>query len=256
LVLAAKQLGLTEVPAIRLTDLTEPELRALRLGLNRITEDANWDRGELTIELSEILKLAPDIELEVTGFEVGEIDNILQGDGPQREDDREEVPPIAAGYVPVTRPGDVWLLGQHRLSCGDPSMAQSYERLLCTEEVNMMFADLASGMPIDDHVSGLERLKKGGSATAPAEPFPESLPFLTDVFTHAARCSIHGAFHFVCTQWPHANGVMLAAEDIYGKPADVCIWISNRDRRSARTGLHYLSRQAFIFGLGLAGARK
>jgi hypothetical protein len=254
LVLAAKQLGLTQVPAIKLADLSEPELRALRLALNRITEDADWDRDELTIEFSEILKLAPDFELEVTGFEVGEIDNILQGDGPQQEDDQDEVPPIAAGYIRVTRPGDIWLLGRHRLLCGDASMAQSYERLLETEKVNMMFADIASGMPIDGHVSGLGTVKNGGSATALAEPFPaESLPFLTDVFTHAARCSIHGAYHFICTRWPHANGVLLGAEDIYGKPEDVCIWTDKGDRGGAGTGLSYLSKQAFMFVFRVGG---
>jgi hypothetical protein len=253
LALAAKQLGLTEVPAIRLTDLSEPELRALRLGLNRITEDAAWDRGELRIELSEILKLAPDFELEVTGFEVTEIDRILKGDGPNQQDYVDEVPSIAACYIPVARPGDVWLLGRHRLLCGDASMAQSYERLLGTEKVNMMFADLASGTPIDDHVAELGAVTNGGSATALAEPVPaESLPFLTDVFTHAARCSIHGAYHFVCTQWPHANGVMLAAEDIYGKPEDVCIWTDN-EKGGARAGLRYLSKQAFMFVFRVAG---
>src|SRR5206468_8026378 len=80
LVLAARQLSLTEVPAVRLTDMSEAELRALRLALNRITEDAKWDHPELTIELSEILELAPDIVLEVSGFEMGEIDALLDGD--------------------------------------------------------------------------------------------------------------------------------------------------------------------------------
>src|SRR6266702_2284922 len=67
LVLAARQLGLTEVPAVSLTDLSEAELRTLRLTLNRITEDSTWDREALTIELSEILELAPEIGLELSG---------------------------------------------------------------------------------------------------------------------------------------------------------------------------------------------
>jgi hypothetical protein len=125
---------------------------------------------------------------------------------------------------------------------------------LGTEKVNMMFADLASSMPIDDHVSGLGTVKNGGSATALEEPFPEeSLPFLTDVFTHAARCSIHGAYHFICTRWPHANAVMLAAEEIYGKPEDVCIWTGDEDRGGARTGLHYFSKHAPIFMFRVGG---
>jgi ParB-like chromosome segregation protein Spo0J len=87
LVLAARQLGLAEVPAVRLTDLSEAELRALRLALNRITEDAAWDREALALEFSEILELAPEIGLEASGFEMGEIDVLLDGDGFDEEDE-------------------------------------------------------------------------------------------------------------------------------------------------------------------------
>jgi DNA modification methylase len=241
LVLAAQQLGLTEVPAIRLTDLSDPELRALRLALNRITEDADWDRNELTIELSEILKLAPDIELEVTGFGVAEIDGILDGGGCEREDHRDEVPSLRAGYVPVTRAGDSWVLGQHRISCGDASMAESYDRLLGAEKADLIFADLTSNMAIDTHVSN------GKFASARAEPSSaEFLAFLRDVFTHVAHCSTDGAFHFVCTHWRGVKEVILAAQDIYGKPEDVCIWTKNA-AMGTRTGLHYLSEHPPIF---------
>src|SRR5438067_4056230 len=68
LVLAARQLGLTEVPAVSLTDLSEPEFRALRLALNRITDDSTWDREALALEFSEILELAADFSLEASGF--------------------------------------------------------------------------------------------------------------------------------------------------------------------------------------------
>src|SRR6266568_5006896 len=81
LVLAARQLGLAEVPAVSLTDLSEAELRALRLALNRIAEDAAWDRDALAVEISEILELAPTIDLELTGLEMSEIDFLLDGDG-------------------------------------------------------------------------------------------------------------------------------------------------------------------------------
>src|SRR6516165_6560983 len=86
LLLAAKQLGLTEVPAIRVTDLSEAELRALRLALNRMAEDADWDREELALEFSEIRVIAPEIELQVTGFDVAEIEGTVHGGGPNQED--------------------------------------------------------------------------------------------------------------------------------------------------------------------------
>src|SRR5947207_5892932 len=115
LVLAARQLGLTEVPAVTVTDVSEAELRALRLALNRLSEESVWDRAALTPELSEILELAPDIALEVSGFEMGEIDALLDGDGLDQED---ELPPIEAAAAPATRPGDLCVLGDPPLLCG------------------------------------------------------------------------------------------------------------------------------------------
>jgi hypothetical protein len=127
LVLAARQLGLPEVPAVCVAELSEAELRALRLALNRIADEAVWDREVLATEFSEILELTPEIDLEITGFETGEIDG-LDGDGSDQED--ELPPPIDATAIPVTRFGDVWLLGKHGLLCGDAREAESYAHLL------------------------------------------------------------------------------------------------------------------------------
>jgi ParB-like chromosome segregation protein Spo0J len=104
---------LTEVPAVSLADLSDAELRALRLALNRITEDSAWDREGLALEFSEIVQLAPQLDLEVSGFEMAEIDLLLDGRGLDHED---ELPPIDARSAPVTRLGDLWVLGEHRQS--------------------------------------------------------------------------------------------------------------------------------------------
>ena len=87
LVLAARQLGLSEVPAVSLTDLSDAELRMLRLALNRLTDDAVWDREALSLEFSDLLELDPQIDLEVSGFEIGEIDVLLDGRGVDQEDE-------------------------------------------------------------------------------------------------------------------------------------------------------------------------
>ena len=150
--LAARQLGLSEVPAVSLTDLSEAELRMLRLALNRITDDAAWDREALALEFSEILELAPQIDLEISGFEMGEIDVLLDGRGLDQED---ELPPIDAGATPVTRVGDLWVLGEHRLLCGDALQAESYAHVLGADKADMMFADPPYNVPIEGHVSGL-----------------------------------------------------------------------------------------------------
>src|SRR5439155_21788068 len=147
----ARQLGHAEVPAICVTDLPEAELRALRLALNRITEDSAWDHQALVLEFSEIVELAPQLDLEVTGFEMGEIDVILDDDGRDLED---ELPQVGAAATPVTRPGDLWVLGEHRLLCGDARQAESYALLLASERADMAFADPPYNLPVDGHVSG------------------------------------------------------------------------------------------------------
>jgi ParB-like chromosome segregation protein Spo0J len=97
LVQAATQMGLTEVPAVSLIDLSEAELRALRLALNRLGEDAAWGREALAIELSEVLQLEPDIDLEISGFETDEIGILLDPGGSHQED---ELPPIDVTATP------------------------------------------------------------------------------------------------------------------------------------------------------------
>ena len=245
LLLAAKQLGFTQVPAIRVTELSEADLRALRLALNRVAEDADWDREELALEFSEIRVIAPEIELQVTGFDVAEIDGIVHDGGADQEDHLDEIPSSAAGYVPVTLAGDLWILDRHRLLCGDASKAESYDRLLGTGKARMMFADLRSDVPVEGQVSGSGTVKNGEFATVPGEPSSaEFLPFLTDVFTYAARCSTDGAYHFVCTDWPHAKGVILAGEEIYGKPVDLCVWNKTNADRNPSAGTLYLPQRA------------
>ena len=87
LVLAARQLGLSDVPAVSLTDLSDGDLRMLRLALNRITDDSAWDRDALRLEFSDLLELEPQIDLEISGFEMGEIDGLLDGRGIDEEDE-------------------------------------------------------------------------------------------------------------------------------------------------------------------------
>ena len=116
---AAKSLGMQRVPVVTLSSLSEADKKALIIADNRIAELAGWDRDMLAIEYQGLLDLQFE-DLEVTGFSLGEIDTILDEasektpTGPGPEDD---VPPVAA--APVTRPGDLWILGSHRLLCGD-----------------------------------------------------------------------------------------------------------------------------------------
>jgi DNA modification methylase len=241
LVLAARQMGLREVPAVRLTDLSEAELRTLRLALNRITDDSVWESGELALEFSEILELAPQIDLEVSGFEMGEIDFFLDGRGLDQED---ALPEVDAGAAPVTRTGDLWLLGDHRILCGDALVAESYQQVLGAERADMLFADPPYNVAIPGHVSGLGAVKHKNFAMASGElSSAEFLAFLRTTLAHAAHCSIDGAIHFVCMDWRHIKEVIVAGEEIYNELKNLCVW----NKPNAGMGSLYRSKHELIF---------
>ena len=111
---AARAMGLTEVPTIILSGLSDIQKRALRIADNKIALNAGWDLEILQLELSELASIDVDIDLTLTGFSTGEIDVILT---PAGDPDDEVIPPVPP--TPRTKPGDIWILGEHRVGCGD-----------------------------------------------------------------------------------------------------------------------------------------
>ena len=137
---AAKMLELGEVPAIRLSDLTEAQVRAYIIADNRLAELAGWDEELLSIELKALTGIDLDFDIEVTGFDTAEIDGLIIS--PVEPDDEADlVPEIDADTPPLTAPGDLWQLGAHRLLCGDATDSRSYEKLLDGEAAQMVFTD-------------------------------------------------------------------------------------------------------------------
>jgi DNA modification methylase len=157
--LAARHLGLKEVPVIRLDHLTDAEARAYRIADNKLTEIAGWDEAALAAELA---RLGEDgFDLALTGFGEDEIDRLLEGLGDGAGDaDEDQVPEPPAD--PITRPGDLWLLGTHRLLCGDATVATDVERLLAGATPHLMVSDPPYGVSYDPGW----RNEAGVSATA------------------------------------------------------------------------------------------
>ncbi len=129
-VAAAKLLGLEIVPTIRFEDLTEAEIRAYVIADNKLAENAGWDRELLAIELQSLIELDIDFDVTITGFEMPEIDILIgELEVAEEDDPADEVPEVSYG-PPVTRPGDIWCIGKHRLICADALDPASYDRLL------------------------------------------------------------------------------------------------------------------------------
>jgi DNA modification methylase len=142
-VLAARRLGLTEVPVIELAHLGETQKRAYILADNRLAEMAGWDRDLLSLELADLGDLG--IDPGDLGFDGAELDALL---GHGTADPREEVTPEPPAH-PVSRPGDLWLLGPHRLLCGDATSARDVARLLGDVRPHLMVTDPPYGVNYD-----------------------------------------------------------------------------------------------------------
>lgn len=158
--LAARKLGLAEVPVIRLDHLTDAQARAFRIADNQIALNAGYDEATL---LAELARLREDgIDLELLGFPESELDRLLDGLGEESGEsgDEDEVPEPPVD--PVTRPGDLWLLGDHRLLCGDATSAKDVERLLGGATPHLMVCDPPYGVDYDP----AWRNEAGVSATA------------------------------------------------------------------------------------------
>ena len=132
---AAKKLELKEVPVIRVEDLTENQIKAFRIADNRTSEFAEWDMELLEIELE-------GLDALFTGFDTKELGDMFPDDTEVIEDDFDEEPP----EEPISKRGDLWLLGRHRLMCGDATKKEDVERLMDGKKADMVFTDPPYGM--------------------------------------------------------------------------------------------------------------
>ncbi len=137
-VLAAEMLGLTEAPVIVLGHLTDEQRRAYRLADNKLTELGDWNEAVLSEELQ--LLAAEEFDLSLIGFDDGELDALLSGLDEETDTDGEDDIPEPP-EDPVSKPGDLWLLGKHRLLCGDATVASDAEKLLGDTKADLCFCD-------------------------------------------------------------------------------------------------------------------
>src|SRR5262249_21451645 len=213
----------------------------VRLALNRMGEDSSWDVGELALEFSDILELEGDIDLQISGFEIGEINALLEGNDAEEEG---ELPVLDENVEVVTRPGDIWVLGPHRILCADPRDRLSYERLLGDEKAEMVFADPPRQVPSHSNRLGRGAVWHAETAMASGEVSPREFEnLLRASLAQAARHSVNGAIHFICTDWRYLDGLLAASKEIYAEMKDLCVW----NKPKAGTGSLYRSKHELVF---------
>jgi DNA modification methylase len=241
---AAARAGLQKIPVIMVSGLSETEKRALALADNKIAEHAGWDRSELVLELNELAPLLGEagLDIELTGFEPVEIGGMIGDRDDLEQDPLDALPEIAS--EPVSRRGDLWLLEQHRVICGDATDPNDVRSLMGRERAVMVFADPTDRVRICD-VQGRGRMEHCEFAKPPGEiSRGQYTRFLIDALSLAARHSMDGSTHFVCADWRHSRELQNAGERVYSETKDLIVWVK---ASNAGMGTLYRPQHELIF---------
>jgi DNA modification methylase len=240
---AATLIGMTDVPAVRVDHLTPAQVRAYVIADNKLAENAGWDRTLLALELQE-LSVDLNFDVTVTGFETAEIDLLIQDLDQSQPDETDEVPAVDRSIPAVSRPGDLWRIGNHLLLCGDALAKDNYTKLLGTKKAQLVFTDPPYNVAIGGNVSGLGKVQHREFAMASGEMGPaEFTKFLETTFTHFTDFSTDGSIHFICMDWRHIRELSDAAIKPYQELKNVCVW----SKTNAGMGSLYRSQHELVF---------
>lgn len=241
-VAAAKLLGLDEVPTIELAHLSEAERRAYVIADNRLAELAGWDRDILAVELQTLADMDLDFDLEITGFETAELDLLLDSETESNDPD-DDAPDIEPGPA-VTRPGGVWLLGDHRLVCGDAQKSGTYSKLMRNDRARAVFTDPPYNVKIGGHVCGSGAIQHREFAMASGEMNEATfVAFLQKSLQRMTDVSVDGAIHFVCMDWRHMTELQTAGDAVYSELKNLVVW----KKSNAGMGTFYRSHHELVF---------
>jgi ParB-like chromosome segregation protein Spo0J len=249
--MAARELGLATVPTVKLSHLTPEERRAYVIADNKLALNAVWDTEILAIELQALIDLEFDVTL--TGFSLAEVDITLD----QARDASATAPDSPADRIPlrpstaVSRQGDLWLLGRHRLLCGNAMLPEDVVRLLGTEKADLIFTDPPYNVPIDGNVCGLGSIRHREFAFASGEMTRAQFTnFLTTTLTNAVARAKDGAIAFVCMDWRHMGEMLDAGEEVFSELKNLCVW----NKKNGGMGSFYRSKHelVFVFKVGTA----
>jgi DNA modification methylase len=239
---AARILGLNEVPTLRLTHMSAADKRAYVLADNKLAEKAGWDREILAIELQGLVDL--DFDVEATGFDLGEIDIVLDAADEAKRGAAGPEDDVPASGPTVSQLGDVWLLKDHRVVCGDALDGASYELLLAGDKAQFVCTDPPYNVRIDGHANRRRQNRHREFAMANGEMSQETFTdFLTTVFTHLVAHSADGSLHDVFIDWRHLTEMMRAGNAVYSELKNLCVWA----KTSPGMGTFYRSQHELVF---------
>lgn len=233
---AAKLLGMTSVPTITIGGLSDAEERRLRIADNKIAHNAGWDTELLRIELSEI-EIA-GLDLSLAGFSVGEIDALRDAD--LGCDENIDPVPVEA----VSRTGDIWLCGEHRIGCGDLLDGASLAALMGAERADAIITDPPYNTSNATHNGGNGRICHREFRYAHGEmSVSQFTAFLADTEGALAAHAKRSAIAFVFMDHHHAGEQIAAGELAFDKRLNIAIWVKS----NAGMGAFYRSQHEMVF---------
>ena len=225
---AAKLLGLSQVPTICLENLTAEQSRTYVIADNKLAENAGWDKEILAIELEHLLTLdCADFDVTITGFEVAEIDGILEeaNDATESED---PIPEPVRDHPPVSGPGDLWLLGRHKVLCSNSLDEESYRALMGDSRAAAVFTDPPYNVRIDGHATGNGATRHREFAMASGEMSDAEFDsFLNNSLSLLAQYSAINSVHYICMDWRHAAELIAAGKRHYDEFLNACVWVKD-----------------------------
>jgi len=216
--LAAQAEGLTEVPVIVETHLTDTQRRAFIIADNKLTENGGWDADLLSVELEDLA--AGDFDLSLLGFDAAELDKLLGG-STEGEDDGCDID-AELEKPSFAEPGDLWLLGRHRLVCGDSTLPETYNLLMPGEKANLVLTDPPYGVDYSGHV-GSERKGIQNDSMGSGQFYD----FLLAAFQRMRDVMAADASIYVFHADTEGLNFRKAFVDAGFKLSEVCIWVKN-----------------------------
>lgn len=239
---AAQLAHMEEVPVIRLGHLSEAQKRAYRIADNKLAELGTWSIELLQMEFKALDELKLDMPLTITGYDMGDIDLILEGKETKIDPKANNIPFIPDNEI-ISQEGDIWQLGKHRLICGNSLKKETLSALMEDKKADMVFTDPPYNVKINGHVCGAGNVQhqefKFASGEMTSEEFTQ---FLQTAFERLCECSKDGSLHYICMDWRHIKEIIVAA-GVYDQFKNLCVWRKD----NAGMGSFYRSQHELIF---------
>lgn len=252
-IMAARKLGMSEVPVIVAEGWTDAQKRAYVIADNKLALNAGWDNEMLALEFGELEGLGFDLEL--TGFTLDEIDAFKPVEITEGLTDEDEVPDVPVD--PVTKLGDVWVLGEHRLMCGDSTSVSAFDQLMGGAKADMIFTDPPYGMSYGggraagDHAldkkTGGVKIKSHGMILNDDLQGDDLIALVRDAIATSSAAMKEGGALYACFTWRTYAEFEAGLESCGHKVKACIVW----DKKSIGLGnSHYRPQHEFIFYCG------